>query len=29
MAMMGVLDVRSLAQSEEGKDELLGGWRGE
>jgi hypothetical protein len=29
MAMMGVLDIRSLAQSEEGKGELLGGWRGE
>jgi hypothetical protein len=29
MAMVGVLDVRSLAQSEEGEGELLGWWRGE
>jgi hypothetical protein len=29
MAMVGVLNVRSLAQSEEGEGELLGWWRGE
>jgi hypothetical protein len=29
MAMVGVLDVHSLAQSEEGEGELLVGWKGE